>query len=108
MASNAAEIQKHLKTYYMVFGALAVLTVVTVAIAMLDLDIVAAVLVAMFVASIKGTLVACYFMHLISERGLIFWVLGLCAVFFVVLLLLPVVTSHDYGEGARYIQSISG
>jgi hypothetical protein len=46
------------------------------------------------VACVKGSLVACYFMHLISERGMIFWVLTLCAVFFIALLLLPVVTTQ--------------
>ena len=33
-----------------------------------------------------------YFMHLISERKLIFWVLVLTVVFFFVLLLLPMLT----------------
>jgi len=51
--------------------------------------------VAMLVAGIKGTLVACYFMHLISERKLIYAVLALTVVFFVALLTLPVLTHHD-------------
>ncbi len=93
--SSAEEIRKHLKVYYIVFASLAALTLITVAVARLDLNIGMAVLVAMVVATIKGSLVACYFMHLISERGLIFWVLGLCAVFFAVLMILPVVTIHE-------------
>jgi caa(3)-type oxidase subunit IV len=51
--------------------------------------------VALLVATIKGTLVACYFMHLISEKKLIYAVLALTAVFFIALLALPVVTVHD-------------
>ena len=51
--------------------------------------------IALLVATIKGSLVACYFMHLISEKKLIIAVLALTAVFFVVLLTLPVVTVHD-------------
>ena len=47
------------------------------------------------VATIKGTLVACYFMHLISEQKLIYAVLGLTVAFFVVLLALPVLTHSD-------------
>ena len=90
--SSAEDIKKHIVVYYKVFAALAVLTTVTVAISYLDFGIGAAVLVAMLVASVKGTLVACYFMHLLSERGLVFWVLGLCAVFFAFLMVLPVVT----------------
>jgi cytochrome c oxidase subunit 4 len=62
------EIHHHVKTYVMVFAALAALTIVTVAISYLDLDVVPAVILALIVASIKGTLVACYFMHLISEK----------------------------------------
>ncbi len=90
--SSAEDIKKHIVVYYKVFAALAVLTAVTVAISYLNFTIGLAVLVAMLVASVKGTLVACYFMHLLTERGMIFWVLGLCAVFFAFLMVLPVVT----------------
>ena len=38
-----------------------------------------AIAVALFVATIKGSLVACYFMHLISEKKLIYAVLALTA-----------------------------
>jgi len=89
-AASVEEIRKHLKVYYMVFGALAVLTIVTVSVAELHfLTVPQAIVVALLVAVVKGTLVACYFMHLISERGMVFWVLGLCAFFFIVILLIP-------------------
>lgn len=91
-ASSAEDIRKHLKVYYMVFGALAVLTVVTVAVAELHfLTVPQAICVALIVAAVKASLVACYFMHLISERGMVFWILGICAFFFIVILLIPVV-----------------
>ncbi len=51
---------------------------------------------ALFVATIKGSLVACYFMHLISERKLIYAVLAVTAVFFIALLALPAIT---HGNG---------
>lgn len=92
---TAEEVSHHVRTYLKVFGALLVLTVITVGVFYLHLPIVGAVVVALIVASIKGSLVACYFMHLISERGLIYWILALCALFFVVLLLLPVITDHE-------------
>ena len=95
MASSAEEIKFSLEIYYMVFGALAVLTVVTVAVAKLDVSVGMAVVIAMFIACIKGSLVACYFMHLISERGMIFWILIVCVLFFFVLLLVPVVTQFE-------------
>ena len=50
---------------------------------------------ALIVAAIKGSLVACYFMHLISEKKVIYGVLVLTALFFFALLLLPVLTVSD-------------
>jgi cytochrome c oxidase subunit IV len=73
-----------------------VLTIVTVAISRVHLSVPLAVTVALAVATIKGSLVACYFMHLISEKKLIIAVLGLTTAFFFVLLALPVLT-HSNG-----------
>jgi caa(3)-type oxidase subunit IV len=53
------------------------------------------VTVALLVATVKGTLVACYFMHLISEKKLIYAVLALTVAFFVALLALPIFTVND-------------
>ena len=92
---HAADIDRHVKVYITVFVALMVLTVVTVAISRFHLPVAIAVTIALLVATIKGSLVACYFMHLISEKKLIIAVLALTAVFFVALLTLPVVTVHD-------------
>jgi cytochrome c oxidase subunit 4 len=72
-----------------------VLTVVTVAVSRLHLSVPLAVTVALFVAIVKGSLVAGYFMHLVSEKKLIYAVLAVTAAFFVVLLALPVLTHSD-------------
>lgn len=93
---HAAEIDKHVKVYITVFVALMVLTVVTVAVSRLHLSVPMAVTVALLVATVKGTLVACYFMHLIAEKKLIYAVLVLTALFFIALLALPAVT-HSNG-----------
>ena len=93
---HAAEIDKHVRIYITVFVALMVLTIVTVAVSRLHLPVHVAVTVALLVATVKGSLVACYFMHLISEKRLILAVLALTAVFFVALLALPAVT-HSNG-----------
>jgi cytochrome c oxidase subunit 4 len=95
-----ADIQKHVRTYILVFAALAVLTVVTVAVYYLHLGPAASVALALVIASVKGSLVACYFMHLISEKRLIFLVLLLTIAFFIALLLLPVMTSVNDRVGA--------
>ena len=94
-SDHAVDIYKHVRIYITVFVALMVLTIITVLISRVHLPIHLAVTVAMLVAGIKGTLVACYFMHLISERKLIYAVLALTVVFFAALLALPVLTHHD-------------
>jgi cytochrome c oxidase subunit 4 len=93
---DPADIDKHVRVYITVFVALMVLTLVTVAVSYLDLSTPMAVAVALFIATIKGSLVAGYFMHLLSEKKLITAVLALTVVFFVVLLALPVLT-HSNG-----------
>jgi len=89
---DAADIDRHVRIYITVFVALLVLTMVTVAVSYLHLSVPLAVTVALLVATVKGSLVACYFMHLISEKKLIYAVLMLTAAFFVALLALPVFT----------------
>ncbi len=88
--SEAARVKSHLRVYVMVFVALAVLTIVTVAISYLDLPTSYAIGIALVVATVKSSLVALYFMHLISEEKVILWLLVLCAAFLVALMLLPV------------------
>ena len=92
---HAADIDRHVRVYITVFVALMALSIITVAISRVHLPLPIAVTVALLVATIKGSLVVCYFMHLISEKKLIYAVLGLTAVFFVALLTLPVVTVHN-------------
>ena len=92
---HAADIDKHVRVYITVFVTLMVLTIVTVAISRFHLPVPIAVTAALFVATVKGTLVACYFMHLISEKKLIIAVLALTVVFFVALMALPVMTQSN-------------
>jgi len=84
-----ADIDRQVRTYILVFATLMALTFITVAISRLHLPIPVAVTIALAVASIKGGLVASYFMHLISERKLIYRVLGLTLSYFTPVLLLP-------------------
>src|SRR4026208_549274 len=94
-SDHAADIDRHVRIYVTVFVALMVLTIVTVAVSRFHLPVHIAVTVALLVAVIKGSLVACYFMHLISEKKLIYAVLALTVVFFIALLSLPVLTVSD-------------
>jgi cytochrome c oxidase subunit 4 len=92
---HAVDIDKHVRVYITVFVALMILTIVTVAVSRFHFPVPIAVSVALIVATIKGALVACYFMHLISEKKLIYAVLALTVVFFAALIALPVFTVSD-------------
>jgi cytochrome c oxidase subunit IV len=94
-SDHAVDIDKHVRVYIAVFAALMVLTIVTVAVSRFHLPVPIAVTVALIVAIIKGSLVACYFMHLISEKKVIYAVLAVTAFFFAALLALPVFTVSD-------------
>ena len=92
---DPAEIDKHVRVYITVFVALMALTLITVAVAYVHLSTPLAIAVALFVATIKGSLVACYFMHLVSERKLIYAVLAITVFMFIVLLAVPVITQGN-------------
>ncbi|HKR65338.1 MAG TPA: cytochrome C oxidase subunit IV family protein [Thermoanaerobaculia bacterium] len=75
-------IRKEVRKYLIVLGCLAMLTLVTVWISHFHLPTWQAVTLALIVASVKGSLVAAFFMHLISERKLIYAVLAITVFFF--------------------------
>ncbi len=95
MSHDHADIDHHVKIYMRVFAALLVLTVVTVAVGELTLSVPASMALGLFIASVKAGLVACYFMHLISEKKLILWVMALSLVFFLFELIIPVITEAN-------------
>ena len=88
-------IRRQTRTYVLVFAALAVLTVVTVAASRLQLGPGMTIAVALLIAVVKGSLVAGYFMHLLDERRVIYWLLALTVVFFIVLMTIPLGTEGD-------------
>ena len=88
-------IRRQTKLYVMVFASLMALTVITVAVSYLHLQPPLAILVALMIAGIKGSMVAAYFMHLISEKKAIYAILALTVAFFVVLMLMPSLSHWD-------------
>ena len=90
------EIRKETRKYLTVFFVLACLTAVTVAISYLHLPAREAIAAALIIASIKAFLVAGYFMHLLSERKLIYAVLAITVFFFAMLLWAPWNHHFDY------------
>lgn len=86
------EIAKHVKIYIAVFMSLAFLTLVTVGVSYLHFPLLTAVAVALVIATVKGALVALFFMHLSMEKKIIYLILILTVVFFLALLIFPSVS----------------
>ena len=103
MSDHAHDIKKEVKIYISVFVALAAFTVITVTISYFRLNLRLAIALALFVATVKASLVACYFMHLISERKLIYAILTLVVIFFLTLLFLPVLNQQDLITGTTHV-----
>ena len=99
MSHSAEDIQAHVRTYIKIFVALLVLTGVTVAISYLHLPVGPAVILALAVATLKGSLVAIFFMHLKGEKAWVTWSLALTAFFFMLLFALPKWTESDHIVG---------
>lgn len=93
--AHAVDIDHHVKIYMRVFAALAFLTVMTVGVTYLHLSVAGAIVLALFIAVVKGSLVACYFMHLISEKKLIYAVMVLTVLFFFFELLIPTISESN-------------
>lgn len=96
-AHTLDEVKTQVRRYIVVFVSLLALTMITVSVSYFHLSVAPAIVVALFIASIKGTLVASYFMHLLSERKLIYFVLALTGIFFLALLTLPALHHADRG-----------
>lgn len=99
------EIKKHVRVYITIFVTLMILTVLTVLASYLQVNLFLAVSIALLIATVKASLVACYFMHLISEKKLISHLLILTSIFFVVCLLLPTIAKHNHINGQEYFKT---
>ena len=91
------------KQYLLVGLWLGIFTLITVAASRLHLPAAPAIIVALAIATLKVSLVGMYFMHLKFEGTLIWSLLGLIAIFFLVLVSVPLneFTSHPWAdEGA--------
>lgn len=90
---SAHDLEHHKSVYLKILLVLFVLTVVTVLASYLDWDmgdrVAGAIFVGLFIAAIKGFLVAGNFMHLLDEVKPIYWLLMLTVVFFIVLFFMP-------------------
>ncbi len=93
--SHDIDIDKWVRNYMYVFAALFVGTILTVAASYLHLPTVPAVALALFIACAKGSLVVLFFMHLIDEKKLIYWLMALAVVFFIFEMFVPLITEGN-------------
>ena len=95
MHSAPDVIKKSVRRYMTVFAMLMIFTVITVTASRFHLAVPVAITVALIIAAMKGSMVAAVFMHLSHEKRWVYGTLLLTAVFFLGLLLIPLLTSLD-------------
>ena len=103
MSSEVHDIQKETRKYMAVFGGLLLLTVITVIASGLRSGITIGVVIALVIATVKGGLVACNFMHLTTEKKLIYIVLLLAVVFLIAMITLICGAYFSVPEGAHHV-----
>lgn len=95
MSENLAELDRHVRVCIVIFVCLMVLTGITVGASYLEVSTPAAITIALCIAFTKGSMVMAYFMHLVSEKKLIYFSIILTACFFIFLITLPVWGNFD-------------
>lgn len=98
--TDAAAVQ--VKGYLVVFAALLALTLVTVAVSTLEMPGAPTMAVGLAIAAVKASLVALFFMHLKSERPMVYATLALTAVIFAGLIAFTLYTEADHAPGTRF------
>ena len=101
--THSYDFKKEVRIYVMIFAALAVLTILTVAVSYLKISLALAITIALCIATFKASLVAAYFMHLISEKALVYVILTFTAVFLIGMIFWIILGYHDVQQGIRYV-----
>jgi len=103
MSGSHADMSKHVKMYLGVLSALFVCTILTVYASTVNMGHATNMTVALLIAAFKASLVAMIFMHLKWEGSKIIWItLALCALFFSLLLFLPMLTTTGLPASTVY------
>ena len=97
MSDDLAHMRRDIRVYLMVLGALLVGTIFTVWASYLDFGSRSInIVIALLIATVKASLVAGFFMHLISEKKAIYSILISTAFFFAGLMTLTLFSLHDF------------
>ena len=95
MHSDPESVRKSIRLYLTIGVSLLIFTAITVAANRFHFVVPIAIAVALFIAIIKGSMVASVFMHLNNEQRWIYGALVLTVFFFIVLMCLPLFTTLD-------------
>lgn len=90
MSNDQHDVAKDIRGYVIIGATLLIGTVLTVLASYVELGHHWNIVLALVIATVKASLVALFFMHLISERTMIYTVLSFTAFFFVGLMFLTV------------------
>jgi cytochrome c oxidase subunit IV len=96
MNDHPHDMAGHVRGYLIVGAALMIGTLLTVWASYIDLGHHWNIVLALVIATTKASLVALFFMHLISERAMIYTLLGFTAFFFAGLMFLTIGASADF------------
>ncbi|MCA9409082.1 MAG: cytochrome C oxidase subunit IV family protein [Candidatus Omnitrophica bacterium] len=103
MSSGAHNLEKDIKKYKKIYFALLIFTVVTVLAAKFHLAVHLAIIIDLIITTFKASLVASFFMHLATERPVIYWLLIFTGFFFISMLLLIYVSHYSIYEGLHHV-----
>src|SRR6266849_10666618 len=106
--SHSQELSRHIKVYILVFVALLFGTFLTVTMYSAHFESMAVTItIALFIATVKASLVAGFFMHLISEKKAIYAILLATVFFFAGMMYLTVWARGEMPTGTRYVGKVS-
>lgn len=106
-ADHDHDIKSHIRTYMIIGGALVIGTILTVAVSYVDFGSHAMnVGIGLLIATVKASLVALFFMHLISEKQAIYLFLASAFFFFAGLMGLTLWANADPPKRTQDLQAI--
>ncbi len=97
------DIQKETKNYLVIFGGLLILTGVSLGVHFMHLPVQLSIVIIIGIALTQAAISAAYYMHLISEKKLIFFVLAMAASFFLAMILLISFGHFNVPEGTSHV-----
>jgi len=103
LMNDAESIKKEVKRYYVIFGSLLTLSLAAVALNYLHLPLTITVVITLLIASTQVFLAAGYFMHLISEKTIMVYLLLMVTVSLVIPLIgLPMMAHSNTITGTIF------